>query len=158
MDRTLKQLLDKSIEDKMEWDTLCIPFPTKDGDVNLCDYIGLDCKHMGECFFFPEEYNSNLKETRDSLSKALKIAAAEGKFPLVDRGWNGKQMFIRFECFRTRVCNKEKQIQNSPPALEKKETQCLLQKGAKGERMHLPLQCVLGANAEPMVSFWRCQR
>jgi hypothetical protein len=41
MDRTLKQLLDKSIEDKMEWDTLCIPFPTKDGDVNLCDYIGL---------------------------------------------------------------------------------------------------------------------
>jgi hypothetical protein len=133
MDRTLKQLLDKSIEDKMEWDTLCIPFPTKDGDVNLCDYIGLDCKHMGECFFFPEEYNSHLKETRDSLSKALKIAAAEGKFPLVDRGWNGKQMFIRFECFRTRVCNKEKQIQISPPALEKKKRSVSYKKAQKGK-------------------------
>jgi hypothetical protein len=72
MESSLKQLLDKAVLDKMEWETVTLPFPSSDGNnVNLCDYIGLDCSRSGECFFFPEEYNSCSKETRDSLAKTL---------------------------------------------------------------------------------------
>jgi hypothetical protein len=102
MDCSLKQLLDNNIASKKEWMTECIPFPSKEGqEVNLCDYIGLDCKRIGECFMFPEGYDST-SNCRNSLAKAIKIAAANGKFPLVERGWDAKKRRLRFECFRSR--------------------------------------------------------
>jgi len=108
MESSLKQLLDKAVLDKMEWETVTMPFPSSDGNnFNLCDYIGLDCSRSRECFFFPEEYNSCSKETRDSLAKTLKIAAAHGRFPLVQRGWDAGMRRMRLERFRSRVHNKE---------------------------------------------------
>jgi hypothetical protein len=101
MDGILKDVLDQCIADKKRWNTVSIPFPTQNGEVNLCDYIGFDCRLLGECFVFPDQYNSSSKETRARLAKALKIAAAEGKFPLVEQGWDEKKKQIRFECFRS---------------------------------------------------------
>jgi hypothetical protein len=91
MDSYLKQLLDKTVSEQMEWEAASIPFAATDGQQhNLCDYMGKDCRCMGDCFFFPQKFNSCSKETRDALAKALEIASAEGKFPLVQRGWDGK--------------------------------------------------------------------
>jgi hypothetical protein len=135
MDSSIKELPDKSIVDRQEWETVSILFPTNSGpDTNLCDYIGFDCKRLGERFLFPEQYDSASKEVRARLAMALKIAAAHAKVPLVERGWDMKRKQMRFECFRSRARGNKRKLEKNASSLEKKTRRSSSKRAPKGKQ------------------------